>query len=56
MIDYNIHFVVEASTRLEAIAAAVAKLRTGVKLRGVLSATATAGPFWDVTLSVQEDV
>ena len=54
--SYSIHFVVEASTRLEAVTAAVAKLRTGVKLRGVLSATPTAGPFWDVTLSVWEDV
>jgi hypothetical protein len=53
--QYSIHFTVPASTYLEAVTNAVAMLRTGVKLRGVLSAHPTAGVYWDVTLSVSED-
>jgi hypothetical protein len=56
VIDYNLHFVVPATTYLEAVTNAVAMLRTGLKLRGVLSATPTAGAYWDVTLSVSEYV
>jgi hypothetical protein len=55
-VSYNLTFTVPAETRLEAITNAVAMLRTGLKLRGVVSANATAGAYWDVVLSVWEDV
>lgn len=54
--SYLLHYTVEATTRLAAITAAVGLLRTGVKLRGVVSAAPTAGAYWDVTLSVSEDI
>lgn len=54
--SYSIAFTVPATTYLEAVANAVAMLRTNVTLRGVLSASPTAGPYWDVVLSVWEDV
>jgi hypothetical protein len=55
-VNYSLHFTVPGATYLEAVANAVAMLRTGLTLRGVVSATPTAGAYWDVTLSVWEDV
>jgi hypothetical protein len=58
VIDFNITYIVPALTRLDAITEATDRLRTGVKLRGVVSAEETPGSagYWTVVLSVQEDV
>jgi hypothetical protein len=55
-VTYSITFTVPGKTELAAIANAVSMLRSNVTLRGVLKVQATAGPYWDVTLSVHEDV
>ena len=52
---YSLHFVVPATSYLEAVDAAVRMLRSDVHLIAVLSATPTAGAYWDVTLKVAED-
>lgn len=54
--SYNLAYSVLADGRLEAIAKATALLRTGVKLRGVVSAEQGIPGWWDVVLSVWEDV
>ena len=54
--SYNIHYSVLADGRLEAIEKACALLRTGVKLRGVVEAEQGTPGWWEVTLSVFEDV
>lgn len=54
--SYNLRYEVEAQTRLEAIDKATGILRTGVKLRGVISAEPAFAGFWTVVLSVWEDV
>lgn len=53
--SYSLTYTVAASTRLEAIEAAVTMLRSGVRLRGVNSAV-QAGSVWHVSLNVWEDV
>jgi hypothetical protein len=53
--SYSITYTVPGETALAAIANAVAMLRSNVSLRGVVKVQATAGPYWDVTLSVWED-
>ena len=55
-VSYNVHYSVLADGRLEAIEKAVALLRTGVKLRGVVEAEQGTPGWWEVTLSVFEDV
>lgn len=57
----TIRYTVPAATKLEAIEAAVAKLRSTVRLIGVVSAAPvpTVGelrPYWVVRLRVSEDV
>lgn len=52
---FNLHYSVLADGRLQAIEKAVALLRTGVKLRGVVEAEQSIPGWWEVTLSVWED-
>lgn len=54
--SYVIKYSVLADGRLEAIEKAIAMLRTGLKLRGVVSAEQGVPGWWDVDLSVWEDV
>lgn len=53
--SYLIRFDVLADGRLEAIAKATAKLRTGVKLIAVVEAEQSTPGWWSVQLSVSED-
>ena len=52
----NITYSVIADGRLEAIDKAVSMLRTGVRLVALVSAEQGTPGWWDVTLSVREDV
>lgn len=54
--SYLLGYEVAAATRMEAIAKAVALLRTDVRLNGVSSAEETAPGWWKVRLHVWEDV
>lgn len=54
--SFNMTYSVRADSRFEAIEKAVALLRTGVKLRGVVEAEQGTPGWWDVVLSVFEDV
>jgi hypothetical protein len=54
-VSYNLAFDVLAASRLAAIEEATTRLRTGLKLRGVVSAEPAFNGFWHVVLSVWED-
>lgn len=51
---YGIHFTVPAGTYLEAVDAAVSRLRRDVHLIAVRSATPVSEAYWDVVLKVWE--
>lgn len=52
----TVRFTVEAQTKLQAIEAAVAKLRSSMRLIEVVSADPAGPPWWVVRLRVVEDV
>lgn len=53
--SYNLRYSVLADSRLQAIELATGMVRTGVKVRGVVSAEQGIPGWWDVVLSVWED-
>lgn len=53
--SYIIRYVVQATTRLEAIAKASALLRTGLRLNGVSRISEISPGTWAVALHVWED-
>ncbi|HXJ66460.1 MAG TPA: hypothetical protein VNN79_22100 [Actinomycetota bacterium] len=55
MATYTIPYEVPATTFLDAIFAAGALLRTGVRVTEVLSAKPTVPGWWEVKLAVEED-
>jgi hypothetical protein len=61
-VTYNLRYTVLGQTRLQAIANAVAMLRSNVQYRGIVKVELLIGRsagvllYWDVTLSVSEDV
>lgn len=54
--SYSLTYTVTGATELEAIANAVAMLRSDVRLRGVNSATRVSGTMWRVSLNLYEDI
>jgi hypothetical protein len=53
--SFSLTYTVTAATEYEAIAAAVALLRTNVRLRGVNSVQRATPTLWRVSLNVWED-
>jgi hypothetical protein len=53
--DYVIRYTVEAETKLAAIQAAVAKMRSSMRLVAVVSADPSVRPWWVVRLRIFED-
>jgi predicted RNA-binding protein with PIN domain len=53
--EYSIKYTVQADTKLAAIEAAVAKLRSSMRLVAVVSADPSTRPWWVVRLRIWED-